>query len=65
MLIDRHYEEIKHEVAKLYTKYNVQNYPIDVFKLCKDMNIQVIPYSELSQKEQITAYTAFFSEHCY
>lgn len=66
VLLDRRYEEIKNNVAMLYTKYNVQNYPIDVFKLCKDMNITVIPYSDLSPKEQIAAYTAsqdgFFSE---
>ena len=44
-------EEIKKEVAKLYSKYGLSELPIRSIELAKQMGIKVIPYSQIPDEK--------------
>ena len=44
------YDEIEKEVIKLYKKVHIDIFPIDCFDLCKQLGIEVVPYSSKSKK---------------
>ena len=50
-LPDFRYEEIKDKVARLIEKYNVQNIPVNVFKLARKLGIRLVKFSDLTEFE--------------
>ena len=66
-LLSRRYDEIKQEVAQLYKKYHIDQYPIVPFILCQKMGIKLVPYTSLSPDKRIRAlkasYDGFFAEY--
>ena len=46
------YEAIKNEVAYFLEDWEIHEYPIDPFEIFEKMEVPVIPYGELSEKER-------------
>lgn len=44
------YDEIEKEVIELYKIVKIDRFPIDCFDLCKQLGIEVVPYSSKSKK---------------
>jgi Zn-dependent peptidase ImmA (M78 family) len=53
-LTGNRYNEIEQTVLKLFMNIIIKGFPLDCFEICKQLNITLIPYSKLSDK-QITA----------
>ena len=51
VLPDFRYEEIKNIVADIIEKYKISAIPIDVFSLAEKMDIRLVKYSDLTQKD--------------
>ena len=51
-LLDRRYEEIKKIVVSLFAELNLFNVPIDCFKICDLLGINLIKYSDVSEKKR-------------
>lgn len=51
-LLDRRYEEIKKIVVSLFTELNLCDVPIDCFKICDLLGINLIKYSDVSEKKR-------------
>lgn len=51
-LLDRRYEEIKKMVVSLFAELNLFNVPIDCFKICDLLGINLIKYSDVSEKKR-------------
>ena len=45
------YEEIKNEVAYLFTSFNVKTLPTNPMELATKIGIELVPYSHLSQRK--------------
>ena len=50
-LLDRRYEEIKKIVVSLFTELNLCDVPINCFKICDLLVINLIKYSDVSEKK--------------
>lgn len=51
-LLDRRYEEIKKIVVSLFTELNLCDVPINCFKICDLLGINLIKYSDVSEKKR-------------
>ena len=49
-LLDKRYEEIKKIVVSLFTELNLDDVPIDCFKICNLLEIKLVKYSDVSEK---------------
>ena len=45
------YDEIAKLVISIYLDYGITEFPVDVFSVCKKLNIKLVPYSEFSEPE--------------
>ncbi|MBQ9209537.1 MAG: ImmA/IrrE family metallo-endopeptidase [Oscillospiraceae bacterium] len=46
------YDEIEREVIKLFTKLMINRLPVDCYEICKQLGIEVVPYSMMSEKKR-------------
>lgn len=57
-LLSRRYNEIEREVIMLFGRITVDKFPLDCYDLCSQLEIELIPYSQLSPEKQKKAYEA-------
>ena len=51
-LDNQRYEDLKQEVANMFTDYNIKGVPINAFELAEKIGLTVIPYSKLLPEQQ-------------
>ena len=54
-LLRKRYDDIEKVVLKLYTMIKITRFPISCYDICKQLGIELFPYSKLSSKKQAAA----------
>lgn len=52
LLVSERYNEIEREVVDLFSRLSIKKFPLDCVEICKQLGIDLFPYSGLSEKKR-------------